>query len=215
MVFISSDSHVVESPTLWKDVLPADHWGRLESAFGQKQGAYDAAARIPEMARDGVSAEVLYPSLAMKLFTLEADIQAECFHRYNAWLAELCAVAPDCLIGVGLIPAYDMDRALAEVRWCAEQGLRGVQIWQSPHPDLPFTSDHYDRFWAEAAQRRLPVSLHAITGFDHSRELFQVDGGWRRGQRCLLLPGHEPLPFWCWTHCSISSSQGSSTATRT
>ena len=174
--FVSSDSHVVEDPALWQGILPAHHWGKLESAFGRKPGAYDAAARVSEMAVDGVSAEVLYPSLAMKLFTLEPEVQAECFHRYNEWLAGFCEIAPDRLIGVGLIPAYDMDRAVAEVRWCDEHGLRGVQIWQSPHPDLPFTGAHYDRFWAEAARRGLPVSLHAITGFDHSRELFQSMG---------------------------------------
>jgi predicted TIM-barrel fold metal-dependent hydrolase len=171
--FISADSHVVEDPALWKDVLAPDHWGQLESSFGQKQGAYDAEDRVPAMAVDGVSAEVLYPSLAMQLFTLDPEPQAECFHRYNEWLASFCAVAPDRLIGIGLIPTYDMDGAVDEVRWCDAHGLRGVQIWQSPHPDLPFTSDHYDRFWAEAAARSLPVSLHAITGFDHSRALFQ------------------------------------------
>jgi predicted TIM-barrel fold metal-dependent hydrolase len=174
--FVSADSHVVEDPALWKDVLDPALWGELQSSFGQKPGAYDAAARIPEMAVDGVGAEVLYPSLAMKLFTLEPEPQTECFHRYNEWLAEFCALAPDQLVGVGLIPAYDIDRAVEEVRWCDEHGLRGVQIWQSPHPDLPFTSDHYDRFWAEAAARGLPVSLHAITGFDHSRALFQSMG---------------------------------------
>jgi predicted TIM-barrel fold metal-dependent hydrolase len=170
-VMISADSHVVEDPALWDGVLPDGHWGELTRSFSQK-GAYDAEARVPEMAVDGVSAEVLYPSLAMKLFALEPDVQAECFRRYNEWIAQFCAVAPDRLIGVGLVPVYDMDRALEEVRWCDEHGLRGVQIWQSPHPDLPFTGDHYDRFWADCAARGLPVSLHAITGFDHSQRLF-------------------------------------------
>jgi predicted TIM-barrel fold metal-dependent hydrolase len=170
-VLISSDSHVIEDPALWADILPKDHWGELTHSF-DKKGAFDAEARVPEMAVDGVSAEVLYPSLAMKLFTLEPEIQAACFRRYNEWLAEFCAFAPEQLIGVGLIPAYDIDRAVEEVCWCDEHGLRGVQIWQSPHPDLPFSGDHYEPFWAESAARGLPVSLHAITGFDHSQKLF-------------------------------------------
>jgi len=170
-LMISADSHVVEDPALWDGVLPEGHWGELTGSFSRK-GAYDAQARVPEMAVDGVSAEVLYPSLAMKLFALEPDVQAECFRRYNEWIAQFCAVDPDRLLGVGLIPVYDIDRALDEVRWCDEHGLRGVQIWQTPHPDLPFTGRHYDAFWSECAARGLPVSLHAITGFDHSQKLF-------------------------------------------
>jgi predicted TIM-barrel fold metal-dependent hydrolase len=170
-VMISADSHVVEDPSLWDGVLPDGHWGELTRSFSQK-GAYDAEARVPEMAVDGVSAEVLYPSLAMKLFALEPGLQAACFRRYNEWIAQFCAVDPARLLGVGLIPVYDIDRALEEVRWCDEHGLRGVQIWQSPHPDLPFTGDHYEAFWADCAARGLPVSLHAITGFDHSQKLF-------------------------------------------
>ena len=174
--FISADSHVVEDPAIWADVISPDRFGQLGSAFAGKSGGNDPEARVPDMQRDGVVAEVLYPSLAMKLFTLEPEPQAACFRRYNEWLAEFCAYEPDRLIGVGLVPAYDMDRALEEVRWCDEHGLRGVQIWQSPHPDLPFTSDHYEPFWAEASARGLPVSLHAITGFDHSRQLFESMG---------------------------------------
>ena len=170
-VMISADSHVVEDPALWGDLLPEDHWGALRSSFAHR-GAYDAGARVPEMAVDGVSAEVLYPSLAMRLFTLEPELQAACFRRYNEWLAEFCAFAPSRLIGVGLVPVYDIDRAVEEVRWCDQHGLRGVQIWQSPHPDLPFTGDHYEPFWAACSERELPVSLHAITGFDHSQKLF-------------------------------------------
>jgi len=169
---VSADSHVVESPALWHGLVPEDRWGDLTTAFAGKPGAYDAEARLGEMGADGVVAEVLYPSLAMKLFTLDADVQAECFRRYNEWLAAFCAVSPSRLVGVGLVPTYDIDRAVEEVRFCAEHGLRGVMIWQSPHPDLPFTGTHYEPFWAECAARGMPVSLHAITGFDHSQELF-------------------------------------------
>jgi predicted TIM-barrel fold metal-dependent hydrolase len=170
-LMISADSHVVEDPALWADLLPEDHWGALTSSFDHR-GAFDAEARLPEMEVDGVSAEVLYPSLAMRLFTLEPELQAACFRRYNEWLAEFCAFAPSRLVGVGLVPVYDIDRAIEEVRWCDEHGLRGVQIWQSPHPDLPFTGDHYEPFWAACGELGLPVSLHAITGFDHSKRLF-------------------------------------------
>jgi predicted TIM-barrel fold metal-dependent hydrolase len=169
---VSADSHVVESPSLWADVVPESKWGDLTTAFAGKAGAYDADARIDEMGIDGVVAEVLYPSLAMKLFTLDPEPQVECFRRYNEWLASYCGLHPTRLYGVGLVSTYDIDHAVQEARQCADLGLRGVMIWQTPHPDLPFTGSHYEPFWAECAALGLPVSLHAITGFDHSQELF-------------------------------------------
>ena len=50
------------------------------------------------MQRGGVAAEVLHPSLAMKLFTLEPEPQAACFRRDNEWLADFCAYEPDRLV---------------------------------------------------------------------------------------------------------------------
>src|SRR5437899_1164764 len=50
-------------------------------------------------------------------------------------------------------------------------GLRGALIWQAPHPDLPFHSSHYDKFWAAAEDLDTPVSMHILTGHSyHSKE---------------------------------------------
>jgi predicted TIM-barrel fold metal-dependent hydrolase len=47
---------------------------------------------------------------------------------------------------------------------CHKAGLKGALIWQAPHPDLPFHSNHYDKFWAAAQDLKAPVSLHILTG---------------------------------------------------
>ena len=50
---------------------------------------------------------------------------------------------------------------------CKKLGLRGAMVWQAPHPDLPFSSDHYERFWAAAQDLEMPVSLHILTGHSY------------------------------------------------
>ena len=145
--------------------------GDLTTAFAGKPGAYDAEARLGEMGADGVVAEVLYPSLAMKLFTLDRTC------RPRASAATTSGSPPSARSarhGSSAWASCPPMTSTARSRRCAggEHGLRGVMIWQSPHPDLPFTGPHYEPFWAECAARGLPVSLHAITGFDHSQELF-------------------------------------------
>jgi len=51
---------------------------------GERDGGWDPKARISEMEVDGVSAEVLYPTLGLRLFALEdAELQEACFQIAN------------------------------------------------------------------------------------------------------------------------------------
>jgi len=189
-VLISADSHVSEDGDLWSSRLPArlkDSAPRFgnrradsgNSRFEGKSGGWDPNERLKEMAQDGVSAEVLYPTLGLRLFGLDdPELQEACFRVYNDWVIDYCSVAPDQLVGVGCVSVYDVDRGVRELERCKKNDLRGALIWQAPHPDLPFTSDHYERFWAAAQDLEMPVSLHILTGHNYSK-----DGLGATGQR--------------------------------
>jgi predicted TIM-barrel fold metal-dependent hydrolase len=134
-----------------------------------RQGGWDPVARLADMEVDGVAAEILYPSLGLGLFCVpDAALQDALFRVYNDWIIDYCKKVPDRLFGIALLSMYDAERAVAEMERCARQGVRGVMIWQVPHPDLPFTSDHYERFWAAAEELEMPVHLHILTGFGDS-----------------------------------------------
>jgi predicted TIM-barrel fold metal-dependent hydrolase len=170
----SADSHVVEDPTLWSGIMPDGYFG--PHSFHDRPGRVDPVARLDEMAADGVDGEVLYPSLGLGLFGLDdAGLQQRAFERYNSWLIEFCQVNPKVLIGIGLISVYDMDHAVAELERCARGGLRGCELWQSPHPALPFTGRHYEPLWEAAASLEMPVSLHILTGFNYSRKEDRIE----------------------------------------
>src|SRR5919112_1514361 len=48
---------------------------------------------------------------------------------YNDWLGEeYCAVAPDRLIGMGVIPITNVAGAIAEMEHCKKLGLKGVLL---------------------------------------------------------------------------------------
>lgn len=134
-----------------------------------RPGGWDPIVRIGDMEKDGVSAEVLYPSLGLGLFCVrDATLQEALFRAYNDWLIEYCQKVPDRLYGIGLISIYDIDHAVAEMERCKKHGMVGAMIWQVPDPDLPFTSEHYERFWAASQDLQLPVHLHILTGFGES-----------------------------------------------
>ena len=179
-VIVSADSHVMEPVDLWKNGVPEKHREtaplfpphKLGEGFQRRPGGSDPHARIREMEVDGLSAEVLYPTLLLKLFSLaDAQLQQACFRVYNDWLIEYCSVARERLIGIAALSVYDIDDAVAELERCRKAGLKGALIWQAPHPELPFHSKHYDRLWAAAQDLEAPVSLHILTGHSyHSRE---------------------------------------------
>src|SRR5437016_1993884 len=74
-LMISADSHVIEDAELWIKRLPAafsEQAPRYQpqelTGFTTQPGGHDPHERIKEMETDGVSAEVLYPTLALRLF---------------------------------------------------------------------------------------------------------------------------------------------------
>ncbi|MCU1375681.1 MAG: amidohydrolase [Actinomycetia bacterium] len=169
---VSADSHVIEPVALWEGVLPEGFWpGDPTASFSGKPGGFDPHARVAEMEVDGVSAEVLYPSLAMTLFTEQPAVQRACFARYNDWIAEYCSVAPERLVGIGLLAVHDIDAAVAEAQRSAELGLRGVMIWQVPPTELAFNSGHYEPLWEACSDLGLPVNLHILTGYGYGKEI--------------------------------------------
>jgi predicted TIM-barrel fold metal-dependent hydrolase len=177
---ISADSHVLEPRDLWATRLPADLRATvpaLPERKGDHPGGTDPRDRLGVMQRDTVSMEVLYPTYGLTQFGLEdAALQEACFRVYNDWLAEYCAGTPGRLVGVPAISTYDVDHGIAELARCAGLGLKGALIWHVPHPDLPFTSDHYDRLWAAAQDMAMPVNLHILTGFSYSRKRGAMSG---------------------------------------
>lgn len=174
-IIISADSHIMEPDDLWLKELPSSLKGKYpkyppRKSPGEKPGGWDPKARIKEMEVDGVSAEVLYPTLGLRLFALEdAELQEACFQVANDALIDYCKVHPNRLVGIPMISLYNLKNAIKELERCKKAGLVGCLIWQVPPEHLSFTSDYYDPFWEAAQDLNMPVNLHILTGFNYSR----------------------------------------------
>ena len=80
---------------------------------------------------------------------------------YNSWLVEdYCAVSPDRLIGVGILPLVEnISDVITELNYCAEAGLKTVLLQGFPSGHS-FPSDEDDRFWERVLELDMPVSVH-------------------------------------------------------
>ena len=166
----SADSHVVEPADLWSHHLDSALMEALppmpRKGFDKHPGATDPHDRPGALAADGVCGEILYPTLALHLFATEhPQAQQAAFQLYNDWINAYRQVAPDRLFGIACLSAYDMQAAVAELERCRDLGLAGAMLWQSPHPSLPFHSEHYEPLWEAASATATPLSIHALTGF--------------------------------------------------
>lgn len=138
------------------------------TAFGVKfedlhRGGWDPDARLADQDRDGVSAEVIYPTVGMLLCNhRDYDYKKACFDAYNEWIAEYCAAHPDRLIGTGQTAMRSVDEGIADVRKMKDLGLRGVMM-----PGNPQVADYddpiYDPFWQATLDMQMPLSFHILT----------------------------------------------------
>ena len=129
-----------------------------------RPGAWDPNARIEDMEADGVEAEVIYPSVALRMFGIsDLPYQLACFRAYNSWLADFVKVHPDLFRGIGLVPIDDIEAAVTELHRCKEIGLGGISITVNPVEGLHYDNPVYYPLWAAAESNDMPVSLHILT----------------------------------------------------
>lgn len=176
---ISGDSHMSEPPDLWVKRLPeafrenALTFPRLVFGKGNfaRAGGFDPAQRLKDQAYDGISAEVLFPTQGLNIYRqfykkpIDVELSKACERVYNDWLIEFCQYAPDRFWGQGFISLYDIDYAIEEMKRTKNEGLKGVTVWVAPPDYLPWTSDHYERFWSAAEDLEIPIAMHINSGF--------------------------------------------------
>jgi predicted TIM-barrel fold metal-dependent hydrolase len=124
---------------------------------------WDASLRAADQDRDGVCAEIIYPSVGMALCNHPDPVyKRACFDAYNRWLQEYCAGLPNRLFGQAQITMASPESAIEEIRTAKEMGFTGVMLVGSPeHEDY----DHldYDPFYEAVVDLGLPISFHILT----------------------------------------------------
>lgn len=144
----------------------ADEEVRVEGRWDEDvpRSGYDPDARIADMERDGVLAEVVFPTVAMHFYPIEdAGFQWELFKAYNTWVADFCKARPGRLKGIGMLNHEDVAAAVAELRRCYEMGLAGVMVPLFTAEETPLHDRRFDPLWQAAQELRMPVNLHSNT----------------------------------------------------
>jgi predicted TIM-barrel fold metal-dependent hydrolase len=136
---------------------------RGSTRYETDPGDWDPDRRVEYMDRDGVDAEVLYPNYAMRVFAIpDRALQWNACLAYNDWLADFCRAHPTQLLGIAVVPALDVDRAVKEARRARDRGMVGVLLPQDTPDGSRYSHPKWDPLWAALAEMEMPVSLHII-----------------------------------------------------
>ena len=132
------------------------------------KGGWEPSARIQAQQRDGIHAEVLYPTIGMEVCNLQdAELKKVCMDAYNDWLAEFAAAAPGRLFGLGQTPMRDIDESIADLEKIKALGMVGVNLPGRPAIEgHDYDSEIYDPFWEACVELALPPSFHILTSGD-------------------------------------------------
>ncbi len=128
------------------------------------RGGWDPVARLDDQDRDGVAAEVIYPTVGMVLCNhRDADFKHACFQAYNQWIAQFCEYAPHRLLGIGQTAMRSPEEGIEDLARIKALGLRGVMMPGLPAGEDDYDSPAYDDFWEAAIEAGLPLSFHILT----------------------------------------------------
>lgn len=130
------------------------------------RGGWDPDARMADQDRDGVAAEIIYPTVGMLLCNHpDFDYKAACFAAYNRWIAQFCARHPKRLLGCGQTAGRTPAEMIDDFKTIKALGLRGVMMPGNPaHED--YDSAIYNPVWEAAIELDLPLSFHILTSRD-------------------------------------------------
>ncbi len=188
---ITADTHAGASIDMYRDYLEPkwrDEFDAWRGAYknpskkhigGKKTKNWDSAERAADLEGDGVVAEVIFPNTVPpfypRAFHVSGPPKPDQYERFlagtrahNRWLAEFCAEEPTRRAGIGLIHLNDLDDTIEDVKWIAENGLRGGILLPLPAPDdlhlAPLNSADYDRLWAVIQDCDLVMNQHSGQG---------------------------------------------------
>jgi predicted TIM-barrel fold metal-dependent hydrolase len=160
----------------WKEYPPSAPV-TMEDA---QRASWDPHARLKLMDEYGIYAAVLYPNIVgfetRRFVAMGGQAAIEAMRAYNDFLTDFASADPVRLIPVAMLPFWDLEVSVKELRRCAAAGHRGV-LFANKYEliDLPvFTDPHWDPIYRTAEELGLPINFHI--GFARNTTTSEVRG---------------------------------------
>ncbi len=154
--------------------------GRLPEEYGcepnaytqMRKGTYDIKARIDDMNVNGILGSICFGSFVyfdggFFLGAKDKTLTNRVVQAYNDWhIDEWCGGAPGRFIPLAIVPLWDVDLVVAEVKRVAAKGCHTISFPDNPAAKgLPsIHSPYWAPLWKACAEHRIVISTHIGTG---------------------------------------------------
>jgi predicted TIM-barrel fold metal-dependent hydrolase len=135
-----------------------------------RPGCWSVPERLEDMDVNHVEASLCFPTMprfcGQTFLEREDKVLADlCVKAYNDWMIdEWCGESGGRLIPLIIIQLWDPDLAAAEVRRCAERGVRAVTFSEQPAalglPSIHDADRHWDPFLAACEETGTVINMH-------------------------------------------------------
>lgn len=127
------------------------------------RSGYDSSYRLEDQRRDGISCEIIYPSVGMVLCNHpDFDYKRAAMQAYNRWIVDYCSTDPSRLIALGQTAMRTPTEGIADLEEMKAQGMRGVMMPGNPAVE-DYDSPIYDDFWQACVDLEMVPSFHILT----------------------------------------------------
>lgn len=151
---------------------PKSEYGMEPTRFDQlRPGTYDPKARIDDMNANGILASLNFPTMpSFAGGSLMVDDKEEALLAIQAWndwhVLEWCAAGPGRFIPMIILPLWDMQLVLAEMRRMSKHGVHAISFPDNPSlVGLPsIHNEYWEPFWKECCELKMLLNCHIGTG---------------------------------------------------
>lgn len=183
---------VVASPGAWADYFrginpEGKSLRELANPIRCPEEFRHAEQRLRLLDSQGIHACVMFPTTGGMLeerMLDDIELTHAVVHAYNEWLLEEWSFDyAGRIFATPVITLPDVDKAVAELNWCVENGARAVLV--NPRPVATITGHttsmgqpYFDPFWHRVEQLGIPVLMHACdSGYDRYSRDWEGKGG--------------------------------------
>ncbi len=151
----------------------AEEYGMEPTSLGQmREACYNPNKRLEDMDANGLAVSLNFPTAVVmegSMFYRPPDKALALRHMqaYNDWhIDDWCGADPARFIPCGILPCWDMDATVAEIKRIAAKGAKTVSVNENPtKAGLPSIHNKYwEPFFKAMVDNDMVVSLHIGPG---------------------------------------------------
>lgn len=143
--------------------IPAEKLNQRANYADLHRSGYDSNFRLADQRVDGISCELIYPSVGMVLCNHpDFDYKRAAMQAYNRWITEYCSVDTDRLLPLGQTAMRTPEEGIGDLADMKALGMRGVMMPGNPAIE-DYDSPIYDEFWQACVDLHMVPSFHILT----------------------------------------------------